>query len=79
MVRIRRTTRALVVVAEGIETEEQASFLRDQGCQAAQGFLFAHPAPFETLLVYTEQRISNVIPLGFGLTKKQTNMGWDYR
>ncbi len=33
------------VVAEGIETEEQASFLRDAGCCTGQGFLYSRPMP----------------------------------
>jgi len=36
---------ALQVVAEGVETPEQLGVLRDLGCDAAQGFYFAHPAP----------------------------------
>ena len=31
----------LRLIAEGIETEEQAALLRDLGCTAAQGYLFA--------------------------------------
>ncbi|HET7181971.1 MAG TPA: EAL domain-containing protein [Candidatus Limnocylindrales bacterium] len=35
----------LEMVAEGIETEEQAAWFRELGCSLAQGFLYAHPMP----------------------------------
>ena len=39
----------LDVVAEGVETEEQAAVLRGWGCRYAQGYLFAKPKPVSEL------------------------------
>ena len=39
----------LSVVAEGVETEEQLTALRDLGCTLAQGFYFARPEPPESV------------------------------
>ena len=39
----------LVVVAEGIETEEQADVLRGLGCERAQGYALARPAAAEAI------------------------------
>ncbi len=33
------------IIAEGVETQEQASWLIREGCSTAQGFLFARPMP----------------------------------
>ena len=40
----------LDVTVEGVETEEQFAFLRDQGCTEVQGFLFSQPKPLAAFL-----------------------------
>jgi diguanylate cyclase (GGDEF)-like protein/PAS domain S-box-containing protein len=40
----------LRVLAEGIETEEQAAYLREIGCLLGQGYWFGRPQPAEQLL-----------------------------
>ncbi len=37
----------MTVVAEGVETEDQAKFARDRGVDLLQGFLFGRPLPVE--------------------------------
>jgi len=44
----------LEVIAEGVETEDQAAFLHESGCPQAQGFLYSEPvnaASVERLLL----------------------------
>ena len=49
------------VVAEGVETEDQAAFLREHGCDQMQGFLFSRPLPVAELeCLLTRSRI--VVP-----------------
>ena len=46
----------LEMVAEGIETEEQAAWFRELGCSLAQGYLFAHPMPAAELDRYFKRQ-----------------------
>ena len=46
----------LTVVAEGIENEAEAAYLRTRGCDEAQGFLFARPMPFDDLMDWLAER-----------------------
>ena len=43
---------SLRVVAEGVETPQQAEFLRGRGCDLMQGYLFARPMPATDWLVW---------------------------
>ena len=40
----------LQVVAEGVETDAQLSFLRQFGCSLIQGYILGRPVPFDTLI-----------------------------
>jgi EAL domain-containing protein (putative c-di-GMP-specific phosphodiesterase class I) len=56
----------LVATAEGIESESQLASVRELGCDHAQGFLFAHPAPADeisALLAEPEDLASLTRPL----------------
>ncbi|MFN2308365.1 MAG: putative bifunctional diguanylate cyclase/phosphodiesterase, partial [Gammaproteobacteria bacterium] len=46
------------VIAEGVETAEQAAFLLDQQCDEGQGFFFAHPMVAEALTPLLQSGLS---------------------
>ena len=48
-------TLQLKVVAEGVETEAQYTFLRHYACDLLQGYLFSKPLPADQILPYLQQ------------------------
>lgn len=47
---------AITVIAEGVEEEEQGTFLRDEGCHLLQGYGICRPAPPETIEAWIRER-----------------------
>ncbi|MGO1693351.1 MAG: EAL domain-containing protein, partial [Marinobacter sp.] len=44
------------VVAEGVETESQLEFLRQQHCDEIQGYYYARPMPWADLVQFLNKR-----------------------
>ena len=42
-------------VAEGVETIEQAAYLRERGCYSIQGYLISKPVPIAELAVMAQR------------------------
>jgi diguanylate cyclase (GGDEF)-like protein/PAS domain S-box-containing protein len=54
----------LDVIAEGIETEEQLAFLRREGCELGQGYLFSPPIPAKDFEVYIQGKMESLFAIG---------------
>src|SRR5690606_17242478 len=50
----------IAMICEGVETQEEAAFLRKMGCEQAQGYLFGRPQPAEDLIRLAD---SETVPL----------------
>ncbi|WP_218176792.1 putative bifunctional diguanylate cyclase/phosphodiesterase [Pseudomonas gingeri] len=55
-------TLSLTVVAQGVETREQADFLRDNACDEFQGFYFNKPVPADQFGVLLQAQATNKAP-----------------
>ncbi len=53
----------LQVIAEGVETEGQYSFLRDKLCHEVQGYLFSKPLPVEEATAFLHQQKDRPAPV----------------
>jgi len=47
------------LVAEGVETKEQAAMIKQYGCQEAQGYLFSKPVPYAEFVHMVQQQKNN--------------------
>lgn len=55
----------LHVTAEGVETAEQAAFLKGLGCNSLQGYLFARPMPAEDLPAFFAAEAKRMLARGW--------------
>ena len=73
----------MAVTAEGVETEEQLKYLRDEGCDLIQGYLIGRPAPIESYATLTGNIISpnkSIYCSGGRLEKASlAGLGFNYR
>ena len=48
----------MISLAEGVETQEEYDFLRENGCDRLQGYLFSKPVPMDQLQeMFTDGRL----------------------
>jgi diguanylate cyclase (GGDEF)-like protein/PAS domain S-box-containing protein len=48
----------LAIIAEGVESEDQALFLRGLGCDGIQGYLVSRPLPADAMTAFLARRMS---------------------
>jgi diguanylate cyclase (GGDEF)-like protein len=67
----------LEVIAEGVETEAQLEYMRDHGCDVAQGYLYARPESPEDLTPWLQanQRASDTYLRSIPIKKRTDETG----
>lgn len=67
----------LEVIAEGVETEGQLQYMREHGCDVAQGYLYARPESPEDLAPWLQanQRVSDTYVRSIPIKKRADDTG----
>src|SRR5882672_4949640 len=60
----------LATVAEGVETEDQLSFVTSQGCDSTQGYLFGRPMPEDAYLDHLKNLPTRTEPPRLSLARR---------
>lgn len=58
----------IVILAEGVETQEEHSFLAQIGCDQVQGYAIARPMPLADTLIFLARHASNSASITIGRT-----------
>jgi len=52
------TSLGMVTCAEGVETQEQLDYLRDEGCVEMQGYYYSKPKPLDEIMAMLRERLA---------------------
>jgi len=55
------------IVAEGVETDQEATILESMGCEVAQGYYFSRPIPPASLSAFIVRHLQSGAPPVFGV------------